>query len=90
VSPCTGISSVQSALKGLKVYPNPAENTLSIELNNSNEKSIVISDISGRVVLSAKTTNDKINLNITSLSNGVYFVKVQSNNATEVIKVIKQ
>jgi hypothetical protein len=50
----------------------------------------VISDISGRVVLSAKTTNDKINLNITSLSNGVYFVKVQSNNATEVIKVIKQ
>ena len=90
VSPCTGISSVQSALKGLKVYPNPAENTLSIELNNSNEKSIVISDISGRAVLSAKTTNDKINLNITSLSNGVYFVKVQSNNATEVIKVIKQ
>ena len=44
-------------------------------------------DVTGRVVLATTTANDLINLNINDLSNGIYHVKIKSNNAVEVLKV---
>jgi hypothetical protein len=31
-----------------------------------------------------------MDFNISNLSNGIYYVRVQSNNAVEVIKIVKQ
>jgi hypothetical protein len=77
-------------MTGLALYPNPTAGEFTLELNNGLEKTIEISDITGRVILQSNFSNDKTNLNINSFSNGIYFVKIQSNNSVEILKVVKQ
>lgn len=89
VDACTGISK-NSALSGLNVYPNPTSSVLTVELNNSLTKTITVSDLTGRVVMATTNNNGTIDLNLNELANGVYYVKVSSDNASEVIKVVKQ
>jgi hypothetical protein len=66
----------------LSILPNPANDILAIELNTTNDinATIEISNTLGQVVLSSSLKNNKEVLNITHLSNGVYFVKVLSIN----------
>lgn len=89
VSPCTGIDSKASTLSGLSVYPNPNTGIFTLELNNGAVKNIVITDLTGRVILIETSTAGKININISNFANGVYFMKVQSNSSVEVIRVVK-
>jgi hypothetical protein len=89
VSECTGISE-NSALAGLKVYPNPSNGQLNIELNSSKAKSVQIVDVTGRVVLSGQSSEANMEFNLSSMANGVYYVKVKSQDDTQVIKIIKE
>lgn len=91
VDPCTGIASLNgSGIKNVLVYPNPNNGEFTIELRNGLSKTVELMDVTGRVVLATTTANDLINLNINDLSNGIYHVKIKSNNAVEVLKVVKQ
>jgi hypothetical protein len=58
-------------------------------LNNNAAKTVQVSDLTGRVVMTGSSNTDKVNVNISSLANGIYYVKIQSNNAVETIKVVK-
>ena len=66
------------------LYPNPAKNSFSI--SSSNEViSYVIYSITGDKVLKGR---NKINIDISSLSSGIYFVKVLENNLSSTKKLI--
>ncbi len=90
VSPCTGLSSLSAKINGLSVYPNPSNGEFTVELNNGLYKTIQVTDLTGRVVLTNASSKDKVNVNMANLANGIYYVKIQSDNAVEVIKVVKQ
>jgi len=90
VDPCTGLNNIQGLNNSLSVYPNPNSGEFIIELNNGLNKTVEISDVTGRIILSNTSTKDKINVNINSLSNGIYYVKIQSEKTMNIIKVIKQ
>jgi hypothetical protein len=90
VSACTGLNNNLASFIGAVVYPNPTTGLFTIELNNGSVKTIQVMDLTGRIVLANTSSNDKIDFNISNLANGVYFVKVQSNNSVEVIKIVKQ
>lgn len=90
VSKCTGIASIANSGSGVKVYPNPNAGEFTVELENGLNKSIEVTDLTGRVILVSTTKEDKATINISTFAKGVYYVKVQSNNTVEVIKVIKQ
>ncbi|MEO6306128.1 MAG: T9SS type A sorting domain-containing protein, partial [Bacteroidia bacterium] len=61
-----------------------------VELNNGSAKTIQVMDLTGRIIISNATSNDKIDFNMNALANGIYYVKIQSNNSVEVIKIVKQ
>lgn len=70
------VTNLQKAKKvELNIYPNPARNTLNIDIdsNDKNNLSIRITDIVGREVLYTDYQNQ---LTISSLEKGVYFVSV--------------
>ena len=90
VSPCTGLNSKSVSLSGLSVYPNPSNGEFIVELNNGLNKIIEVTDLTGRLVLTNTSSKDKVNVSMANLANGVYYLKIQSNNAVEVIKVVKQ
>ncbi len=70
-----------------KLYPNPCTNVLNIELLNAGNFTAKIIDISGRQLL--ETSNQKT-IDVTSLSSGVYFIKIMQGNAQQVASFVKQ
>ncbi len=90
VSPCTGINGNTASLSSVLVYPNPNTGVFTVELNNGSVKNIEVMDLTGRIILSSTSVNDKVDFNINTLANGVYYVRIQSNNTVEVIKIVKQ
>lgn len=76
----------------LKMYPNPATNHLSIDLNEMNDNSAVISifDIGGRLVQSMPVNRSMVNLQVADYESGVYFISVKGENTLINTKFIKK
>ncbi len=91
VDVCAGISGINGTeLEGVHIYPNPANDEITIELNNGITKYVELIDVTGRTILTNTSDLDVVNLNIHDLSNGIYYAKIKSNNTIAVVKVVKQ
>ncbi len=90
VNSCVGIQTTNSKQLAINVYPNPSNGNFTIELANGLAKVINVTDITGRIILTTTSSLDAVNVNISTLSNGIYYVKVASDNKADVIKVVKQ
>jgi len=88
VSECTGLT--KNKLSSANIYPNPTSGEVTIELNNTSEKTITVMDVTGRMISSSTSALEVVQVNLSSLSNGVYYVKIQSSTSIEVVKVVKQ
>jgi hypothetical protein len=91
VTTLTGVTE-NSANAVAVVYPNPATDNLTIGLNNSvtGKVNVTIVDLTGRVV-SEQSYNaaEKIEMNIAALAKGTYLVKVSTETAQSVQRVVK-
>ncbi|MEL6557434.1 MAG: T9SS type A sorting domain-containing protein [Bacteroidota bacterium] len=82
------ITSTDDELKDLiSLYPNPAHQRLSIEVEQS-VNAVQILDTNGKVVLVPK--DNLISIDISQLENGLYFVQFVSNDLKSVRKLIIQ
>jgi hypothetical protein len=70
-----------------KVYPNPASKFININSRNINISSVNVFNVLGTKVLERKELNDN-KLDISSLSNGIYFLKISADNTTVTKKFI--
>ena len=71
------------------VYPNPVKNILNIN-HNENISKIQILNILGQEIIT-KLVNDKKNqIDMSSLVQGTYLVKITSNDLITIIKIIKE
>ncbi|MFI5142119.1 MAG: T9SS type A sorting domain-containing protein [Bacteroidia bacterium] len=84
----SGIKSVNTNLLQ-EVYPNPSENEIKVVFANEDTHTIQVTDLSGRVVKLAVTTQAVYTLEKSNLTSGVYFLKVSNNQGeTSVQKII--
>jgi hypothetical protein len=90
VDACVGIATVGGSSTKAAIFPNPNNGDFTVELINNLPKTIEVMDVRGRVVLSSTSDNNLVKVNISTLANGVYYVKVKSANTVEVLKVVKQ
>jgi len=73
-----------------KVYPNPANSQINVQINANLIGSIfTITDQIGKTVLSGKLTNENSTIELGDLSGGVYLFSI-GNNAKQTFKVIKK
>ena len=78
-------------LSNINLYPNPFENTLTIKIPNLNDiAEITIYSINGSKILNTQTTNISTVLDLRNINNGIYFVKISTDNVTKTVKIIKQ
>ncbi|MBW2937748.1 T9SS type A sorting domain-containing protein [Aureisphaera sp. CAU 1614] len=75
--------------KAITIFPNPVENILHISAIN-NIDNIYVYDITGAEIFSKAISNSNFEIDFSSFSNGVYFVKTVANNTVESFKVIKE
>jgi hypothetical protein len=87
---CTAVYDPDAALEPIRVFPNPSNGQFVIELANGFEKQIEVMDLTGRIVLNKTTLEDRTDMNIIDLPNGVYYIRLRSNNDMKVFKVVKE
>ena len=85
------LSVAESTIQDIvKIYPNPVNNFLFVESKNTLE-SISIYDVNGRQLNTISFVGNKQNtkLNTSSLSEGIYFVKIKTEVGMQTTKIIK-
>ena len=80
--------------QSLALYPNPVKNTLNISHKNAANivLNIAITDINGAIVYHeneiAINANSLVSIDISTLSNGVYFVSLFNNEIKQQQKIV--
>lgn len=77
------------SILNFKIYPNPATDFITIEVNNIQISSVNVYDILGKNVIS-KNSLDNNTLSISNLKKGVYFLKIEAEGITSTKKIIKE
>ena len=77
----------ESTIEGLSLYPNPVTNgRVYIATKNDTEKEIQIFDVLGKKVFYTQLNSRELNL--TSLSPGVYIIKIREEESSATRKLI--
>lgn len=77
VSPCTGLNGNSLENVVARVYPNPSNGVITVESINAIDK-IEVVDLNGKIVLTENNVNNSnITMNVGSLTNSVYLLRVK-------------
>ncbi|WP_396597425.1 T9SS-dependent M36 family metallopeptidase [Dokdonia sp. R86516] len=92
LNPCLGPLSVDRVAEAgaFSVFPNPSNGDINIAINKPQGAGTVkVVDINGRVVYTKKTVLEgTVKLQLDNLASGIYLLQVQSDSATETVKII--
>jgi hypothetical protein len=89
---CTFINELENNDPEFNIFPNPFNTSITI-LGNSTEKAegtIVIYNALGSILFDSKLKGISIVINTDNLSQGVYFVKIQTKQGIKIKKVVKE
>ncbi len=73
----------------VKVYPNPTHSTIHIN-SDFNIQSIELYDIQGRILATSLENSNDTLFDISGKQNGVYFLKINTENGSKVEKIVKE
>ena len=82
-------NSIKENAKLFSIAPNPATNNITITADN-NFHTIEVLSFLGQLVLAQPNNGTTAEMDISTLTNGVYFVRIISENGTSVQKFVKQ
>ena len=88
----TGIA--DNTLEGMKLYPNPATDNLSVAISSSENASadLTIVNLMGQMVYSENVAlnagGNILNVNVSNLTPGVYMINIRTNKGTSTQKLI--
>lgn len=87
--PCSGVGLEENELK-FKLYPNPAESVVIIENPSTEKAEVSLFNSLGQKVLKVNSENAKIQLDISELPSGMYYVRICSQSIEESMTITKQ
>ena len=82
------LSLEDNTLAKVKLYPNPASNN--IRFTNIQEATIMITDVTGKVVLQTEGVDENSLINVSNLNSGIYLVNIKNESMNETIKFVKK
>lgn len=85
----TGIATQSSNENSVILYPNPTKDILNIKLETAGAQLQLVNCL-GQVIFNQTLTDQNFSYDLSKQANGVYFLKVISNNNLQIIKVIKE
>jgi hypothetical protein len=77
----------------ISLFPNPTNGQLTVfNENNMDIETITVIDINGRIIQELVVEESSININfsIANIAQGIYFVKIQTDEASVVKRILKQ
>ena len=82
------IDDVISEAEKISIYPNPTDGVLNISISNGSIDNIVVSDITGKVLVEKAVNADQAEIDLSSYNKGIYLVKVVTENDSYIEKVV--
>lgn len=77
-------------LTSISVFPNPADDFLVIETPITQTANLHIFNMSGKKIMQCQLGQSTTSLNIRHLPQGIYFLKIESENEIRVLKFVKR
>ena len=76
------------------VYPNPAKDNITLDAGSNSilEENIIIIDMLGKTYnlpVLRKSENSLFEINLSSLNEGIYFIRIQNEAEFELIRIVK-
>lgn len=71
-------------------YPNPTSGVIYNKFMNDDIKMYSISDVTGKVLKQETSFSNKGRIDLSNLSNGIYFIRIETDNNTFTSKIIKE
>lgn len=84
----TTLSTTKVDSNTLSFYPNPSKDMVNFVSENAIER-ITVYNLLGQEVISKQVNSNDFNLDISTLSNSTYVVKLTNNNKSQSVKLIK-
>ena len=78
INPTTVGIEEETAENAVSIYPNPASTMLNVHAENFDNVQVI--NFLGQVVYSANVTENDFQINVSNLSNGVYFLRLNGEN----------
>jgi hypothetical protein len=87
-----GIKETAANVLSFSVFPNPANTTLSVKIDNPSKelRSIRITDMTGRVLYSSSTNGSFQSVDVSAYAKGLYLIVVSGNDGTTAQKITIQ
>ncbi len=76
-------------LSSARVFPNPCIGLLNVETGTDNDCIYTVSNLSGTIVASGNLEGPKAIVELSSLSEGIYVIKITSGKMTKAFRVVK-
>ncbi|NDP21961.1 MAG: T9SS type A sorting domain-containing protein [Paludibacter sp.] len=86
----TGLHPIENSSESVRVYPNPVSEYLTVESASSAMQRVELFDLKGRLIISERTVDNKLNLSVSALQSGTYILKVKTNTGVSVKRIIKK
>jgi hypothetical protein len=87
----SNVVAVDADESSIKIYPNPATNTLHIEgLSSTQKTKLTIVDFTGNIKTIITVTGNSYNLNISQLKQGNYLLRIETNGSVVSKKILKE
>ena len=74
----------------LKVYPNPTDSYINLEINTSSISKVSVFDMTGKLIETTKHSANQVRLDTNSLNSGNYFLKVETSKGSIFKRFIKR
>ena len=85
-----GIKNPSEITSNIQAYPNPTTGIYHIKMLNDNIKTIEVYQLNSQLIASYQLNGDEeFQLELSDMPNGIYMIKVQSENHTTVLKTVK-
>lgn len=79
---------VTNTIEGLNVYPNPANEYVTVELPAATQATGSVYNMAGSLIRTIDSFTAKTTVSVSDLTPGVYFLHVESEEKTSVIKLV--
>jgi endo-1,4-beta-D-glucanase Y len=87
--PAIGLGLNDNVIENLKYYPNPVNDIFTVS-NSTTIDEVDVYDVVGQLVSTKKYNVNTVQVDFSNFANGVYFVKMASENKVNTAKVVKR
>lgn len=87
---CVGLNTDHKSSSTSLIYPNPFQNTLTVQSQTEELKQIRVFDIFGKLLDSTQSKLKNTFINLESLPKGIYFLEIIQNGNKQIEKIIKE